>query len=92
MTRDRPGLIRSHLDHARRHPGRSETSRTVCDSNQDQSCKRVSGALTANAPGDDLPFGKEHVATAEIIGESHAAGLSVVWTVLRDHRRQPQPR
>jgi hypothetical protein len=32
------------------------------------------------------------MAAAEIIGESHGAGLNVVWTVVRDHRRLPQPR
>jgi hypothetical protein len=92
MTRDRLGLIRSRLDRARRHPGRSETSRTVNDANQDESCKRVSGALAASVPGNDLPLGNDPMAAAEIIGESHGAGLNVVWTVLCNHRRLPPPR
>jgi hypothetical protein len=92
MTRDRPGLIRSRLDRARRHPDRSETNRTAYDSNRDEPRKRVSGALTASASGSDLLFGNDPMAAAEIIGESHGAGLNVVWTVVRDHRRLPQPR
>jgi hypothetical protein len=92
MTRDRPGLIRSCLDHASRHPGRSETSRTAYDSSRDEPRKRVAGALTASAPGNNLPFRNDPVAAAEIIGESHGAGLSVVWTTLCDYSRLPQPR
>jgi hypothetical protein len=92
MTCDRTDLIRSRLDRARRNPGRSETSRAIFDSNRDEPRKRVSGALTARASGDDLPFGNDPMAAAEVIGESHGAGLSVVWTVLCDHSRLPQPR
>ena len=92
MTRHRPGLIRSRLDHARRHADRSDTNRGVSQSGREGPCKRISGALTGSAPGGDLSSGEALVAAAEIVGESHATGLSVVWTVLCDHRRGPQTR
>ena len=100
MTRDRSGLISPHPDHARRHPGRSDTSRAVHTSNWYGPCKRVAGALSVNAPavnapamnapGNDLPFGRGSEVTTDIIGVSHGVGLSVLWTVLSVHRRQPR--
>jgi hypothetical protein len=92
MTRDKHGLISSHVDHARRHADRSETNRIVYPSNRPGSCKRVSGALSESTSGNGPPFTKDHVVTTDIIGESHGAGLSVVWTVLCDHRRPAQTR
>ena len=94
MTRDRSGLISSHLDHARRHPGRSDTSRAVHTSYRHGPCKRVAGALSVNAPavnatGNNLPFGRGSEVTTDIVGVSHGVGLSVLWTVLSVHSRQP---
>jgi len=94
MTRDRSGPIRSPLDHARRHPGQSDSSRAVHTSNRHAPCKRVAGALAVNAPAvnapaNDLPFGRGSEVTTDIIGLSHGVGLSVLWTVLRVHDRQP---
>jgi len=92
MKRDKHGLIVSHLDRARRHPGRSEASHTVHASIRRGPSKRVPGALAGTAHGNDLRFGNDPMVAAEVIGESHGAGLSVVWTVLCGHRQPAQPR
>jgi hypothetical protein len=97
MNRDRHDLVSSHLDHAYRYPGRPEASRTVHASNRRGSCKRVPGALSGSAlsggaPGNDLPFGNDPIIAAEVIGESHGTGLSVVWTALCGHPRSAQIR
>jgi hypothetical protein len=90
MTRDKHGLISSHLDHARHQADRSDISRFIYSSNRHGSCKRVSGALSESTSGNGPPFSKDDVVTTDIIGESHGAGLSVVWAVLCDHRRPAQ--
>jgi hypothetical protein len=92
MKRDRPGPNRSRPDHARGHPGRSETNRTGYESNCDGACKRVPGALTRRASDTGVPLGSIPIAAAEVIGETHCTGLNVVWTVLCDHRRPPPAR
>ena len=92
MKRDKHGLIVSHLDRARRHAGRSESGRTVHAPIRRGPPKRVPGALSGTTPGDDPRFGNDPIVAAEVIGESHGSGLSVVWTVLCGHHQPAQLR
>jgi hypothetical protein len=92
MTYQRHGLVRSRLDHARLHTDRSETDRSVQASQRHGPRKRVSGALSESRSSNDLPFDDVSALSAEIVGESHGIGLSVLWTVLCNHRRFPLTR
>jgi hypothetical protein len=87
MTRERHDLIRSHREQAQRHTGRPETNSAAPASQRHGPCQRVSGALSESRPGNDLPFGHVSALSAEIVGESHGIGLSVLWTVLSDRSR-----
>jgi hypothetical protein len=92
MKRQNHDPTRSRRDHARRHPGRVETLRAVYEPASRGPCGRVSGALAASTPGGEQPFAKDSVVAAEIIGESHTGGLSVLWSVLCEHWRSSPPR
>jgi hypothetical protein len=87
MTRKRHDLIRSRHEHAQRHTGRSETNSAAPASQRYDPSQRVTGALSEGRPGNDLPFGHVSALSAEIVGESHGIGLSVLWTVLSDRSR-----
>jgi hypothetical protein len=91
MTRDRHGLKSPRLDHSHRHTAeptaRSEAHRAAPAWHRHAASKRVPAALSESSPNTDLPIGKASALSAEIIGVSHGIGLSVLWTVLRDHDR-----
>ena len=88
MTRDRHHLIRPHRQQAQRHVGRPETNTAASTSQREDPSQRVSGALSEGQPGNDLPFVDVSALSAEIVGESHGIGLSVLWTVLSDPSRR----
>ncbi len=97
MLHQRYGMIRSRRHRERRHhedghTGWTETARndTVAGWSGPRNC--VPGALADSPPGTATPFGNVYVPAAEIIGESHTRGLSVLWTVLRDPARHSQAR
>ena len=87
MTRKRHDLKRSRHEQAQRHTGRSATNSVAPSSQQHDPSQRVTGALSEGRPGNDLPFGHVSALSAEIVGESHGIGLSVLWTVLSDRSR-----
>jgi len=89
MTRERHHLIRSHREQAQRHIGRSETNSAASTPQRHDPRQRVTGALSQAQPGNDLPFVDVSTLSAEIVGESHGIGLSVLWTVLSDPSRRP---
>jgi hypothetical protein len=87
MTRERHHFIRSHREHAQRHTGGSETHCAASTSPRHDPSQRVTGALSESQPSNDLPFIDVSAPSAEIVGESHRIGLSVLWTVLSDRSR-----
>jgi hypothetical protein len=87
MTRERHYLTRSHREQAQRHTGRSETHCAAPASPRHGPGQRVTGALSEGQPGNDLAFIDVSALSAEIVGESHGIGLSVLWTVLSDRSR-----
>jgi hypothetical protein len=87
MTRKRHDLIHSRHEQAQRHTGRSETNKAAPASQRYDPSQRVTGALSEGRPSNDLLFGHVSALSAEIIGESHGIGLSVLWTVLSDRGR-----
>jgi hypothetical protein len=91
MTRDRHGLKSPGLDHSHRHTAehtaRSEAHRAAPAWHRHAASKRVPGALSESSPNTDLPIGNASALSTELIGVSHGIGLSVLWTVLRDHDR-----
>jgi hypothetical protein len=92
MTRERYSPTRSCREPVQRHTGRSQTNGTLPVLQRHDANRRVSGALSESRPGNDLPFGHVSASSAEIVGESHSIGLSVLWTVLSDHSRIPRTR
>jgi hypothetical protein len=102
MTRERHSPTRSSREPAsrepasrepaQRHTGRSETNGALPLLQRHDPCQRVSGALSESRPGNDLPFGHVSALSADIVGESHGIGLSVLWTVLSDRSRLPLTR
>jgi hypothetical protein len=89
MTRDLHRPTRSSREPTQRHTGRSETNGALPTLQGHDPGQRVSGALSESRAGDDLPFRHVSALSAEIIGESHGVGLSVLWTVLSDRSRLP---
>jgi len=87
MTRKQHDLIRSRHEQTQRRTGRSDTSGFAPASQRHDANQRVTGALSEGWSGSDLPFGHVSASSAEIVGESHGIGLSVLWTVLSDRSR-----
>jgi hypothetical protein len=87
MIRERHDLIHSRHEPTQRRGGRSDTSGAASASQRPDPSQRVTGALSEGRPGNDLPFGHVSALSAEIVGESHGIGLSVLWTVLSDRSR-----
>jgi hypothetical protein len=87
MTRARHDLIRSSHKRTQRHIDRSEAHSAAPASPRHDPSQRVTGALSEGRPGNDLPFIDVSALSAEIVGESHGIGLSVLWTVLSDRSR-----
>jgi hypothetical protein len=92
MLRQRYGITqpRRHREHG--HAGWTETARNEAVAGRSGPSNCVPGALADSPPANAGPFGNVYVPAAEIIGESHTRGLSVLWMVLCDPSRHSQAR
>jgi hypothetical protein len=92
MSRKPDSMRQSRRNHEHRHIGWVDTNRIEAVAGRSDPRNCVSGALADSPPGNTGPFGSIFVPAAEIIGESHTRGLSVLWTVLCDPSRYQQAR
>jgi len=92
MLRKRDSLRQSRRKHEHRHIGWADTNRVEAVAGRSDPRNCVPGALADSPPAYAEPFGDVFVPAAEIIGESHTRGLSVLWTVLCDPNRNSQAR